>query len=570
MTEQEKFKITDPNYFDLVYKYGGDKESLNQFSAYSPHFISDYLAALYLPASQVSPRLVRSFGYPSIPKCYSLCSKESLSASGVEKLRRIPSINLRGQGVIVGIVDTGIDYTNPVFLREDGSSKILAIWDQSIDSADRFPYALYPTFYGTEYSMEQINLALKSENPLQVVPSVDEIGHGTKLAGIAAGSEDRNNDFSGVAPAADLLIVKLKPAKKLLKDFFFIPDNVPCYQENDLIWAIKYLVYKASDLKRPLALCLGVGTSQGAHDDSGFLNTVASIHADTPGVAMTLPAGNEGNMGRHFFSQIDTQTSPVSVEMIVGENVAGFSLELWGEPPTIYTLDMISPSGERIQSLAGTLEENRRITFTFEQTIIYADYVMIEQETGKQLILLRFQKPSAGIWRFLVSARGDLKGEFHLWLPSDGFIPTDTHFISPNQYTTITSPGNCIIPITVTAYDPVTNALYTASGKGFSTSNIINPDLSAPGVNLQCPGPNHEFTTMTGTGAAAAHTTGIAAMLLEWCIVDNNYPGIDSVGIKKFLMRGAGRSNNLIYPNRDWGYGTIDVYNTFNILRTDL
>lgn len=371
-------------------------------------------------------------------------------------------------------------------------------------------------------------------------------------------------------PDADLLVVKLKQTKKLLIDYYSIPQNVPCYQENDIIWAVQYLVSKARMLRRPISICIGLGTSQGAHENTGYLNTLVSMIADFPGVGVSISAGNEGNSRRHFYSTLDPDSKPVPVELNVGENETGFTMELWGDPPTIYSIDIISPSGEYIPRISESLVQNQEISFLFEGTIININYFLVEVGTGKEVILFRFEKPSKGIWKFQVYGRGDLQGFFHIWLPSENFISQNTYFINSNPYTTLTSPGNSIVPITITAYNPFNDALYPNSGKGYSTSNIIKPDLAAPGVGIQCPALDHSFTTMTGTSAATAHAAGIAAMILEWCIVDNHYPGIDTVGIKKFLMRGAKRSKLFQYPNRDWGYGIIDVYNSFNLLRTDI
>jgi len=570
MTQEEKYKITSNEYLDLIIKYNGNPASLDQFKKYSVHIMNEFYAVIYIPLSQVTTHLIADYGYAAIPHCYSLASEQSLDASGVTKLRKIPSISLRGKGVIVGIIDTGIDFTNPVFFHKDGTSKIVAIWDQSIDSENQYPKGIFPTFYGTEYTSEQINQALKSANPLQSVPSMDENGHGTMLAGIAAGSENKENNFSGVAADADLIIVKLKQAKGNLTNFHSIPQNIPCYQENDMIWALQYIVDTVRRLKRPLAVCIGLGTSQGAHDNSGAFNNVVSVLGDFPGVAISVAAGNEGNLRRHFYSVLNPAVGSIPLELNVGENEAGFSVELWGDPPMIYTLDITSPTGEYIPNILESLAGRQEISFLFEKTVINIDYIMIEQDTGKQIILLRFRDPTQGTWKFKVYGRGDLQGAFHIWLPSDDFLSKNTYFINSDPYTTITSPGNCIVPITITAYNSNVDSLYQNSGRGYSTSNIINPDLAAPGVNIQCPALNHSFTSISGTGAAAAHTSGITAMILEWCIVDNNYPGIDTVSIKKFLIRGAKRNSQNKYPNRDWGYGIIDVYNSFNILRTDI
>lgn len=569
MTPEEKYKITSNDFFDLILRYNGDPASLEQYKNYSVQIMNEVFAVIYVPIAEITNKVVAQYGYSAIPKCYALNSTQSLEASGVIRLRRIPTVNLRGNGVVVGIIDTGIDYTNKVFQHEDGTTRIISLWDQSIDSENQYPKAINPAFYGTEYSAEQINQALKSDNPTQIVPSVDENGHGTMLAGIAAGSENHEQDFSGVVPDAELIVVKLKQAKNNLKEFYSIPTNEPCYQGNDLIWAIQYIVDKARGLKLPIAICIGLGTSQGAHNSSGPLNTVVSIAADYPGVAISTSAGNEGNARRHFYSAIDTASSPVTVELNVGENETGFTMELWGDPPTIYTLDILSPSGEYIPKISERLEENRDIAFVFEQTVININYVMVESETGKQIIMLRFRNPTQGVWRFQVYGRGDLQGVFNIWLPPGNFISANTFFLNSNPYTTVTSPGNTSVAITATAYNSNLDTLYQNAGRGYSTSNIINPDLAAPGVNIQAPALGNKFTAYTGTGAAAAHCAGITAMILEWGIVEGNYPGLDTVGIKKFLIRGAKRSPNLQYPNRDWGYGIIDIYNSFNILRTD-
>lgn len=570
MTQEDKYKIISDDYFDLILRYNGNPASLDKYSEYSVQIMNSFYAVIYVPAQQISQSTLAGFGYSSVPHVFTLTSEQSLEASGVMKLRRAPAFDLRGKGVIFGLVDTGIDYTNPVFCHTDGTTKIMSIWDQTIDSVDQYPKLMFPVYYGTEYTAEQINQALQSGNPLQLVPTTDDNGHGTMLAGIAAGSEDNSNGFSGVAPEADLIVVKLKETKGRIKDYYFIPPDVLCYQENDVMWGLRYIVDTARSLERPVALCIALGTSQGGHDNSGALNTLVSIIGDFPGIAVTVSAGNEGNSRRHFYHTLDPSEPPVAVEMNVGENEKGFSMEFWGVPPIIYTFDILSPGGEYIPRISESLTSNREIGFFFEKTKIFLDYNMVEAETGKQEVLLRFQNPTPGLWKFMVYGRGDLKGEFHLWLPSDGFITKETYFINSNPYTTITSPGNSIVPITVTAYNSGNETLYADAGRGYSTSNILNPDLAAPGVNLQCPDLKHGFTSITGTGAAAAHAAGITALLLEWSIVNGNYPGWDTVGMKKFLIRGARRRASLEYPNRDWGYGIIDIYESFNNLRAEI
>jgi subtilisin family serine protease len=565
MTPEERFKITSNDYVDLFVEYYGVESNLDPYRENSVHIINNRFAVQYVPAAQVISANITTIGYAAIPTCYGLESERSLEVSGVLRIRQAPAFALRGSGVLVGIVDTGIDYTNPVFLHSDGTSKIAAIWDQTIDS-ENYPVG---TFYGTEYTAEQINQAVASGNPFDIVPSRDELGHGTMLAGIAAGSESEENEFSGVVPDSELVVVKLKQAKPVMRDIFAIPHDVPAYQENDIIWGVQYLISVARRLGRPMAICVGLGSSQGSHDGRGTLSSILSVGGDFTGITITVSGGNEGNMRRHYYGAIDPAIGYNTVELNVAENEGDFTMELWGAAPSTYSIDITSPGGEYIPRITEGLRVSRNITFIFEQTNINIDYFMVESQVGDELILLRFRKPSAGVWTFQVYGRGDLPGTFHIWLPMGNFISEDTYFVQPNPYTTITSPGNGLVQITVTAYNPENQTLYQNASKGYTRINEIKPELAAPGVNITAPTLEQGFTNVTGTGAAAAHTTGVTAMLLEWGIVKGNYPGIDTVEVKKFLIRGAKRNPRLQYPNRDWGFGIIDIYNVFNILRSE-
>ncbi len=562
MTEEERFKIISNDYADLMVEYNQNMKTFDLFPKGTIHIFSDRIAIVYVPKEQITNRTIRQYGYSILPACYGLVSRKSLEASGIIKQRRLPGLNLRGQGVLIGIIDTGIDYTNKVFQNPDGTTRIAEIWDQTIDS-DKYPQ---PQFYGTVYTREDINQALKSPNPLEIVPSTDTNGHGTMLAGIAAGSEVPENDFSGVAPDTELIIVKLKQAKPWLRDFFVIPEEANCYQENDIMWALKYVVDTARRLKRPISICIGLGSSQGSHDGRGAMSNLAGVIADYQNIAVTIAGGNEGNAARHFYSEINPGIGYTSVELSIGDNDPGFSMELWGAAPNTYSIDILTPTGEYIPRITESIRVNRDISFLFERTTITIDYLMVESSTGDQLILMRFRKPTAGIWTFKVYTRGDLQGSFHIWLPIGDFMVSNTYFIQSDPYTTITSPGNSIVPITVTAYSQENNSLYRRSGKGYSRINTIKPDLAAPGVNIQAPDLNHGFTEMTGTSAAAAHTCGVVALVLEWAVIRGNYPTADTVTIKNFLIRGAQRNPNFVYPNRDWGYGIIDLFGSFRAL----
>ena len=566
MTREERERIISEDYADLLVVYSVDQQFFEQFTDATVHIINNILAIVHVPVSQITESAVSERGYSVMPSLYGIISQASLEASGIQRIRNIPSFDLRGQGVLIGIIDTGVDYTNPIFQYADGTTRIVSIWDQTIVSEDD-PEGF---FYGTEFTRDQINSALQSENPFELVATKDEIGHGTMIAGIAAGNEVPERGFSGVAPDAEFVVVKLKPAKKYLKNFFRIPLDALCYQENDILQGIVYLRDVAIRLNRPLAICIALGTSQGAHDGRGTLSNFLSLQAETIGTAVVIAAGNEGNARRHYHGIIDQRVGYDIVELSVAENENNFSMELWGSSPDIFSIDILTPSGEYVPRIDARLDETFEFSFIFESTRIVVDYQMVESQSGDQLILVRFTDPAPGIWQFRVYGRGNLSMEFDIWLPMGNFISSDTFFIRTTPYTTILSLGNARIPITTTAYNMVDDSLYLEASRGFTRIDVIKPEIAAPGVEILAPSLNHDFVRVTGTSPAAAHVTGVAAMLLEWGMVRGNYPSMNSLDMKAFMTRGARRNVNIEYPNRDWGYGILDVFNIFESIRVGI
>ena len=564
MLGQDRDVIIGDEVFDLIIEYRTYPQLITLFDNANLHVMNELYAILYVPINQFNENL-SAVRYSEIPLLYGLTDETSLEASRVLDVRNTAALNLRGEGVIIAIIDTGIDYTNPIFQRPDGTSKILYIWDQTINTGPSPPDANF----GTIFTREQINQALASNDPLSVVPSMDENGHGTMLAGIAAGNDVEEEGFYGVAPDADLLIVKLRQAKQPARNFFLIPDNVVCFQENHIMWAVQYCNDVARQLNKPLVICLGIGSSQGPHMGRTPLGVMINLIADLPDRAIIVSAGNEGNLGRHYYGVIDPSIGSNTVELNVDESDTGFSMELWGDTPGIYSIDILSPSGEYIPRIPPALRVNRVISFIFEKTMLYVNYHTIESETGDQLILIRFENASPGIWRFNVYGHGDLATGFHMWLPMGNFISRNTYFIQPNIYTTVLSPGTTSYAITVTSYNPANNNLYVNSSRGYTRDNFVKPEIAAPGVNYLAPTLNRTFEHFSGTSVSAAHTAGVAALMLEWGTVRGNNPGMDSNVLKNFLIRGARRRTNLVYPNRDWGYGILDIFSVFENMRED-
>lgn len=562
----EENPIISENFGDIIVEYQGNEALFEPFDNAPITIINEFAAILNLPAQETMSSSYLELGYARIPSLGGLVSSASQEASGIYKIRNIPNFNLKGQGVLIAIIDTGIDYTNPVFQNADKTTRIAAIWDQTIESVN----TQEKIKYGTVYTKEQINQALQSKDPYQVVPSRDENGHGTMVAGIAGGSEQIDRGFSGVAPQVEFIIVKLKQAKKILKDYYFIPEQTFCFEETDFLFALEYVLNTASALKKPMAICVSVNVSKGSHDGRSLSGRYLSSVATRSGIGVVIAGGNEGNAQRHYYGTVDSAKGYDTVELSVGENEKGFTMELWGQSPSILTLDILSPSGEYVPKIAAVRNETREISFIFEPTIINLVYSIVTTESGDELIFIRFSDPSPGIWKFQIYERSDLPTGFHIWLPMEGFISDRTFFIRSNPDTTILGMGNSIKPVTVTAYNNADESLFNNASRGYTRTDQVKPNIAAPGVNVSGPTLDHDFADFTGTSISAAHTCGVVAMLLEWGIVKGNLVGMSTVEINKLIMRGARRELGIEYPNHDWGYGILDIFNVFDSLRTGM
>ncbi|MGB8453129.1 MAG: S8 family peptidase [Anaerocolumna sp.] len=565
MSDEEKFKIVSNAYADLLIKYDEGLNEFDNFSNSSFNIIDQKYAVVHIPVSNITPDSISKYGYFSLPTCYGLLSAPGYNSTGISRIRNIREVELRGRGILVGFVDTGIEYTHPAFKNPDNTTRIISIWDQTIDSDNNYPDGFY---YGTEYNRNLINQALKSEHPLSIVPSEDEIGHGTMLAGVAAGTPVRECGFMGVVPSAEFVIVKLKPAKPYLKKFFSIPDEAICYQENDILLGVKYITQVAERLNRPIAMCIGLGSSQGDHAGHGMLSQYLTSTCENPKTTVVVSAGNEGNTGHHYYGEKKPDSTPDTVELFVANNDKSFSMEFWGLSPNNFWIDIFAPTSEFVSRIPPTL--NHTLYLSHQNTNITVDVDSKESQINKQFILFRFQKPIPGIWRFLIyEEHGDLTLRYHIWLPTNGFLSPGTFFLKSNNDTTITTPGNSGGPICITAYNYVNQSLYYNASCGFTLLNKPGPDLAAPGVSILCPAKNNKFINATGSSLAAAHATGVAAMLLEWGIVRGNFTAMNNTLIKKLLIQGAGRSKNFEYPNPDWGYGILDIFKTYQMLVND-
>lgn len=548
-------------YYDLLVSY------LSLENEYLPggciQNIDKDFNVVYLQSAGLPKLDIDQYTYSAIPKCFTTLDEEALQAGGIIRVQSQPNLALRGQGVLIGFVDTGIDYQNEVFRNSDGSSRILRIWDQSIRSEDTPEGFLY----GTEYTKEQIDMALLTDAPLRVVPHRDEEGHGTFMAGLAAGSEKLSEKFAGVAPYAQIAMVKLKPAKKYLRRFYYIPEGAKAYQENDIMAGVAYLTRLAERYRRPLVIYLGLGSNSGDHSGNSVISYYLNYVSLKRNTAVVVAAGNEATARHHYYGEVAFGQQSDVVEVNVEDPVEGFHIEMWAKAPELYSVQIISPTGERTAGVRVQQDGREVYRFVFENTQVTIDYRIVGTATGDQLIYIRFDQPTRGIWTIEVNGNYSIEGRYHMWLPITGLIAGDISFIRSNPDTTITMPGNAAAPMTAGGYNAGNGSIYLNSSRGYTASGQVKPDFAAPGVNVIGPVPGNRFEARSGTSIAAAITAGAAALYLEWAVERGYNTDITNAEIKNDFIRGAVRLESRVYPNREWGYGTLNLYQTFEQLR---
>lgn len=524
---------------------------------------SQFYKTIYVEGALADPIQFDKYPYNSVPKCYTLLDIQAMEQSGIIQVQNYPTLNLQGSGVLIGFVDTGIDYQNPIFRNLDGSTRIVSIWDQTIQEGEP-PENM---FYGTEYNKEQIDEALRSENPFEIVPSRDENSHGTFLASLAVGGVNEENRFIGAAPDAQIAVVKLKTAKQYLKDFYLIGTDAPCYQENDIMLGVTYLNQLAQSLEMPLVICIALGTNQGSHSASSPLTSLLDIYGNIANRAIVIGGGNEANARHHFLGRSKDVNDVKQVEIRVGENVRGFCMELWTEALNLLAVSVISPSGERTYRFPIRSERTESYTFVLERTTITIDYKVFVERLNAELVFFRVDSPTAGIWKVVVEPIRVEEGEFHIWLPITEFLENEVFFLQPNPDYTITEPGSTLSGMTVGFYNGDDNSIAIQSGRGYTRGERIKPDFAAPGVNIVGAGTRNQFVTRTGSSIATGITAGAAALIMEWVVYRLQQRTIDSTQIRNLLVLGTEKRPNEAYPNREWGYGSLDVYNTFEVIR---
>lgn len=450
--------------------------------------------------------------------------------------------DLTGKGVLIAIIDSGIDYLHPDFQNPDGTSRILYLWDQNRDIV---------------YTKEEINEALSAYREgsggrnraaaLQIVPSADTSGHGTAVSAIAAGNGRGSSGlYRGVAYESELMVVKLGIP---------LADNFP--RTTQLMEAVDFVLRTARQLGRPVAVNLSFGNTYGSHDGTSLLETFLDDMTGYGRNVIIAGTGNEGAGAGHTGGLLEMGREQV-IELSVSAFENSFGVQLWKSYADIFSISLRSPSGAIIGTLQENLEKQR---FRSENTEILSYYGKPSPYSMAQEVYFDFIPTGdyidSGIWQFILTPERIITGQFDLWLPSKAALNNDTRFLKSTPETTLTIPSTARKIISAGAYDFHTRAYADFSGRGFTRqTNQIKPDVVAPGVNIITAGNRGGYEAVTGTSFATPFVTGAAALLMQWGIINGNDPFLYGEKVKAYLIRGARHLPGYdIWPNERVGYG---------------
>jgi subtilisin family serine protease len=478
------------------------------------------------------------------------------------------NIPLDGEGVIVGIIGTGIDYLNPRFMTESGESRIVGIWDETITSGPA-PNGIP---FGTEYNKEKINEAIRARNsggnPYEIVPHRDEVGHGTAIAGLIGGRPlDEPVKFKAMTPKCEYAIAKLQNARRDYLEFFGAESStVNAYQLTSIVSSLMYLSNLQAALKKPMVVYLPLGSNFGSRDGSNVLERFIDTITNKPDFSIVTETGNQGMGYTHASGLIRASGQTEEVFIYVGTGQRTLSLEAYTKRPNVISIGVTSPSGNTITGIPVPLvnQANKYITVENDEFII--DYLVRENVTGTVSVNMVIRNTTEGIWKISLFGEVVVSGIYDLWIPLSEFLIGGTRFLTPSPYTTLLTPCSSANIIVTAYYNQIDNTIIESSGKGFPRQGIIKPSFSTRAVNFLTVGLNNSLVIGSSGAMAGAIAAGAVALIYQWGIVQKKYPMLAPPLLKNLLIASTDKDPNIVYPNREWGYGKLNINKLYEVM----
>lgn len=544
------------NTWDVIIRYAGDIEFLRKDGVQIQYLEGQY-AILTVPDAFIRrlsefPEII----YVEIPKSLYLTVVNGIRSSCINpvQVKSFPGGSLTGEGVICACIDSGIDIYSPVFRNSDGTTRILELWDQTLEGNPPEGFRM-----GSVYKEEDINILLKQESSGRAntqAPGRDVSGHGTHVAGIMAGNfaENRENNV-GIATKSPLVIVKLNTATN---------NGFP--RTTELMQAISYVYRTALKYQMPVSINISFGNSYGSHDGTSLLETFIDDVSNLWKMSISIGTGNEGSSAGHAM-EIFSNGENKRIEFTVGNYERNLNIQIWKTYEDEFQFIIYSPGGVNsvtIPDVPGTLKTrigNNRILVYYGEPSPYSRFQEIYIEilpyyAGDNYI-------STGIWGFYVSAGNVISGRLDFWLPDSAILNENTRFENPEPDTTLTIPSTSASAISVGGYNALNYSYADFSGRGYTRlTNQIKPDIVAPAVNIASAAVGGGMTTKSGTSMACPFVSGSAALLMEWAIVRENDPYLYGEKLKAYLIKGAQGLPGEEVPSKRQGFGRLCLRNS--------